>query len=452
MSDGTESIDETALDHAGAAALALDPVPMRAADLADALYAKVTWRTVPILCIGFLVAYIDRANVGFAKLQMLADLSFTDSVYGLGSGLFFVGYILFEVPSNVALKRVGAKVWLALIMVVWGILSGATVLCRTPAEFYILRLLLGVTEAGFFPGVLFYFACWYPLARRSRVTALFLLAIPLSGMIGSPLSGWIMTSFQGRQGLAGWQWLFVIEALPALLLALVTFRLLPSSIASENWLTGPEKRRLLEGLDADGRSDDVHSIFDALRDSRVWLVGVIDVTILLGMYSIIFWLPTILRGTGSLSIQTTGLLTAIPHLTGMIAMMVLGWHSDKLRERRWHVALPMTVGALALAASTLFPHSVAMTTAAFSIANAGVMGALPALLCIPGAFLRGGAAAAGLALVSSIGNLAGFFSTYLTGRILDVTHSVSAAMLIFAMCLVLGSMIVFRLPADLVDR
>ena len=439
----SESSDGTYLTQAAAAAGG------GVADMA-ALYARVAWRIVPILCIGFLVAYIDRANVGFAKLQMLADLGFSDSVYGLGSGLFFVGYILLEVPSNIALKRVGAKIWLAAIMTVWGLLSGATMLCDTPARFYVLRLLLGVTEAGFFPGVLFYFSIWFPLARRSRITALFLLAIPLSGVIGSPLSGWLMTRFQGVAGLAGWQWLFLIEAVPALILAAVTYLALPSSIATAGWLTAGEKSRLAAALDDDRREDDIHSALAMFGDMRIWLVGLIDLTILLGMYAIIFWFPTIIRATGAISIARTGLLTAIPHLAGAAAMILVGWHSDRTRERRWHVILPMLIGAAALAAGTLFPANLGLATAAFAVANAGILGALPPLLCIPGTFLRGSAAAAGLALVSSIGNMAGFFSTYLTGRLLDATHSADIALLAFAAALVFGVLIALSLPARLV--
>lgn len=427
------------------------PLPSTVSLNAEDIYAKVTRRVVPLLCLGFLIAYIDRANVGFAKLQMLGDLEFSDAVFGLGSGLFFLGYIAFEVPSNIALKHIGAKIWLSRIMITWGVLSALMMFCRTPTYLYAVRFLLGIAEAGFFPGALFYLSTWYPLKRRGRITALFMLAIPLSGMIGAPLSGWIMTRFQGLADLAGWQWLFLIEALPAIGLGIVVYLALPSSIAEAQWLTAGAKSRLEQELDADRREDDVHSILNALRDGRVWLIGVIDIAILLGMYSIIFWLPTIVRGAGLINLQSNGLVTAIPHLAGIIAMILIGWHSDRSRERRWHVALPMLVGAAALAASTLFTGNVVMTIVVFAIANAGVVGAVPVLLSIPGSFLRGGAAAAGLALVSSIGNLAGFGSTYLTGRVMDATHSASAALTVFAICLVFGSLIALALPTRLVD-
>jgi sugar phosphate permease len=439
-------------EAAGGSAVSAVPLPSATSQTGEDVYAKVTWRIVPLLCLGFLIAYIDRANVGFAKLQMLDDLAFSDSVFGLGSGLFFISYIAFEVPSNIALKHIGAKIWLSRIMVTWGVLSALMMFCRTPTYFYVARFLLGIAEAGFFPGALFYLSTWFPMQRRSRITALFMLAIPLSGMIGAPLSGWIMTRFQGLAGLAGWQWLFLIEALPAIGLGAVVFLALPASIGEAKWLTAGEKSSLERDLEADRRHDDVHSILNALKDGRVWLIGVIDVAILLGMYSIIFWLPTIVRGAGLANLQSNGLVTAIPHLAGIIAMIVIGWHSDRSRERRWHVALPMLVGAAALAASTLFTGDVALTILAFAVANAGVVGAVPVLLSIPSGFLRGGAAAAGLALISSIGNLAGFFSTYLTGRIVDATHSASAALVVFAVCLALGALIALSLPARLVDR
>ena len=430
------------------------PVPSQSATDAEAtsLYARVTWRVVPILCAGFLIAYIDRANVGFAKLQMLGDLKFSESAYGLGAGLFFLGYILFEIPSNIALRHVGARAWIGRIMISWGVLSGATMFASTPGAFYTLRFLLGVAEAGFFPGVLYYFTIWYPAKRRSRITALFMLGIPLSGMVGSPLSGWIMTDFQGFLGLAGWQWLFLVEAIPAIGLGVIICLALPSSIAGAKWLTEDEKRYLAEELEGDLSAGDVHLLLGALKDMRIWLVGVIDCAILFGMYAIIFWLPTIVRGTGLISLKSNGLVTAVPHLAGIVAMIAVGWSSDRLRERRWHVALPMMMAAAAFAASGAFSGNLTATIVLFAIANAGLVGALPPLLCIPGTFLRGAAAAAGLALVSSIGNLAGLTSTYLIGRLMDTGHTAGPALAVFAAFLVVGALVTLGLPAKLVNR
>jgi len=418
----------------------------------DRLYAKMTWRLLPFFCLCLLAAYIDRVNVGFAKLQMLGDLHFSETIYGWGAGLFFVGYILCEIPSNVILQRVGARIWIARIMLTWGLLSGATMLVHSPQSYYIVRFLLGVAEAGFMPGALFFFSSWYPLHRRSRITALFMLGIPLSSVIGAPLSGWIMAECQGQAGLAGWQWLFLLEAIPSICLGVAALFVLPASIEKTSWLTNDEKRQLSRDLKADRHEDEIHLLVEAFRNGKVWLIGLIDGTLLLGLYSIAFWLPTIIHRTGVASPLTIGLLTAIPHGTGVVTMLILGWNSDRTHERRWHVALPMAVGAAGLALSTVFTDDLTMTVVLMAVANAGIIGALPALWAIPGSFLVGRAAAAGLALALSMANLAGFFSTYLVGWVIDQTHSASLALLFFALCVVLGGLTVLFLPAKLVNR
>jgi len=321
-------------------------------DLEAQTYRKITSRIVPLFCICFLVAYIDRVNVGLAKLQMLGDLGWSETIYGFGSGLFFVGYILCEVPSNMLLQRVGARLWIARIMITWGIASGLTMFVTTPTEFYVLRFLLGVAEAGFMPGVLFYFSTWYPLRRRSRITALFMLGIPLSSVVGNPLSGWIMSRFQGVDQLAGWQWLFLIEALPSILLGIVVYLCLPKSIDAARWLTDAQKSLVRRNLDGDHHASSAAAVLDALRDARVWLLGAADGTILLGLYSIAFWLPSIIKKTGVSDPFQIGLLSAIPHIAGAAAMVLIGWHADRQRERRWHSALPMlfAIGFLAMGA------------------------------------------------------------------------------------------------------
>ena len=420
--------------------------------VASRLYAKVTWRLLPFFCLCLLAAYIDRVNIGFAKLQMLGDLGFSETIYGLGASLFFVGYVLFEIPSNIILQRVGARLWIARIMISWGLLSGATLLVHTPASFYAVRFLLGLAEAGFLPGALYFFSQWFPLQRRGRITALFMLGIPLSSVIGGPLSGWIMTALQGALGLAGWQWLFLIEAVPSIILGLVAFAVLPRSIPAVTWLDEDEKTRLLADLAADRHENEVHRLRDAFRNGKVWLIGLIDGTLLLGIYSIAFWLPTIIRRTGVASPLEIGFLTAIPHLAGIGAMLLLGWSADRRKERRWHVALPMLAGAGALAASTLVANDLAATVAIMALANAGIIGALPALWAIPGSFLNDRAAAAGLALSLSLANIAGFFANSLMGWLIDTTHTASAALILFAACLAMGGLLALTLPARLVNR
>jgi len=421
-------------------------------DLEAQTYRKITWRIVPLFCVCFLVAYIDRVNVGLAKLQMLGDLGWSEQVYGFGSGLFFVGYILCEVPSNMLLQRVGAKLWIARIMITWGIASGLTMVVTTPIQFYVLRFLLGVAEAGFMPGVLFYFSTWYPLRRRSRITALFMLGIPLSSVVGNPLSGWIMGRFQGVDHLAGWQWLFLIEALPSIILGIVVYLCLPKSIDAARWLTDIQKSLVRRNLDGDQHASSAAAVLDALRDTRVWLLGAADGTILLGLYSIAFWLPSIIKKTGVSDPFQIGLLSAIPHIAGAGAMILIGWHADRQGERRWHSALPMLIGAAGLVASTGFAQNLTATIICMTIANAGILGAIPPFWCIPGTFLRGRAAAAGLALAGSIANLAGVFSTSLIGWLVDRTGTPAAPLIAFSGCLVLGSFIVIRLPTAIVDR
>jgi MFS family permease len=421
-------------------------------DLEAQTYRKITSRIVPLFCICFLVAYIDRVNVGLAKLQMLGDLGWSETIYGFGSGLFFVGYILCEVPSNMLLQRVGARLWIARIMITWGIASGLTMFVTTPFQFYVLRFLLGVAEAGFMPGVLFYFSTWYPLRRRSRITALFMLGIPLSSVVGNPLSGWIMSRFQGVDHLAGWQWLFLIEALPSILLGIVVYLWLPKSIEAARWLTDAQKSLVHRNLDGDHHASSAAAVLDALRDARVWLLGAADGTILLGLYSIAFWLPSIIKKTGVSDPFDIGLLSAIPHIAGAAAMVLIGWHADRQHERRWHSALPMLIGAAGLVASTGFAQNLTATMICMTIANAGILGAIPPFWCIPGTFLRGRAAAAGLALAGSIANLAGPFSTSLIGWLVDHTGTPAAPLIAFSLCLVLGSVIVIRLPTAIVDR
>lgn len=417
----------------------------------ERLYAKITWRIIPFFCLCFLAAYIDRTNVGIAKLQMSKDLGFSEAIYGLGVTLFFVGYILFEVPSNLILHRVGARLWIARIMVTWGIASAAMMFVHTPTQFYVLRFLLGVAEAGFLPGVVYYLNSWYPPARRSRMLALFFTGIPLASVIGAPISGMILGSLSGELGLAGWQWLFLLEAAPTILLGILTLIVLSDRIEDVAWLTPAEKTTLAANLVAQDQSNHVSALLDAVKDWRVWMIGLVDLTALLGLYSIAFWLPTIIRNTGVQGAAKIGFLTAIPHVVALIAMIANGYHSDRTRERRWHVAIPLLLAAGGLAASTLFNADLAMTILCLSVANAGVMAFLAPFWCIPGNFLSGRAAAGGIALALSIANFAGF-SNYLIGWLIDWTGTGNAALILFAGCLVVSSMVVLRLPARVVNR
>lgn len=419
-----------------------------------ALYHKIIWRLIPFLCFCYLAAYLDRINVGFAKLQMLEDLQFSEASYGLGAGLFFVGYIIFEVPSNLILERVGARMWIARIMISWGILSAITMFVTTPTQFYIIRFLLGSAEAGFLPGVLYYLTTWFPSYRRGKIIALFMIGLPLASVIGGPLSGWIMTSFDQLHGLRGWQWLFLLEAIPSVLLGILTFWALPDNYKKAKWLNKEEKSLLKADLDADNaEAKDSKSTFrDGFFNIKVWMLGSIDFAILLGAYSISFWMPTFIRNAGVMDTFNIGLLTAIPSIAGVIGMLAIGASSDHYRERRWHLTIPLLIAAVALTASTFVATNLFMTILTFTIASAMLMGAVPVFFSLPATFLKGTAAATAFALACSIANIAGLVSNSLIGWTTELTGNSFTALWLFSACLVFNAFLTLAFPAKLVNR
>ncbi|RLM06954.1 MFS transporter permease [Gibbsiella quercinecans] len=418
------------------------------------LYRKITWRLIPFLCLCYLAAYLDRMNVGLAKLQMADQLALSEAAFGLGAGLFFVGYILFEVPSNLVLQRVGARLWIARIMISWGLLSTATMFVTTPMQFYVIRFLLGVAEAGFLPGVLFYLTMWFPSWRRGRIIALFMLGLPLSSVIGGPLSGWIMGHFDMRHGLHGWQWLFLLEGLPSVLLGIMTFWMLPDRYQQVSWLNTEEKEQLASDLKRDEAETDHtnHRFRDGFFNLKVWMLGGIDFSILLSAYAMGFWMPSFIKTAGVADITHIGMLTAIPSIAALLGMLLIGASSDRHRERRWHIIAPFWIGAAAMAASTFFTHNVFATVLLFSVAQATIIGAVPVFFSLPATFLRGAAAATGFALACSLANIAGLVSNSLMGLAIDLTGSGSGALWAFAACLLLSSLLVVALPARVVNR
>ena len=432
----------------------IETAALAATDPIKALYHKITWKLIPFLCFCYLAAYLDRINIGFAKLQMLDQLHLSETAFGLGAGLFFVGYILFEVPSNLVLEKVGAKIWIARIMITWGLLSVCTLFVTTSTQFYILRFLLGAAEAGFLPGVLFYLTTWFPTYRRGRIIALFMIGLPLSSVIGGPLSGWIMGHFDMTAGLRGWQWLFLIEGIPSVLLGILTFWALPNTPQQATWLNNTEKA-LLEGElrqdDIEGK-DSKHSFRDGFFNLKVWMLGGIDFSILLSAYAMGFWMPTFIKNAGVVDTFHIGLLTALPSVAALIGMLMIGASSDRRRERRWHIIVPFWIGAMAMAASTYFTHSVVMTVVLFAIASAAIIGAVPVFFSLPATFLKGRAAATGFALACSLANIAGLVSNSMMGIAIDVTGSSAGALWFFAGCLILSSLLVVALPAKLVNR
>ncbi len=423
-----------------------------AADTHHQVYRKLAWRLVPFLCLCYLAAYLDRVNVGFAKLQMMSDLAFSNTVYGLGAGIFFLGYVIFEVPSNILMHRVGAKLWIARIMISWGMIGAAMAFVTTPTQFYILRFLLGVAEAGFIPGVLLYLTYWFPAAWRGRIIALFLAAIPMSNIIGGPLSGWILKSFGGTAGLAGWQWLFILETVPSILLGIAILRFLDNRVDDARWLTDDEKRVIQEDVSREAAQSEQVNVMDAIRSPRVWMLGVAYFCIASSIYIASFWMPTLIRQLGVSDPLQIGWLTTIPYTVAIIAMVLTHISADRLRERRWHTAVPALVTAAGLALCATPDYGLPVAMLALTLAAAGASAAQASFWSLPPSFMTGAAAAAGIALVNSLGNIAGMASTSLVGWLTDLTGSASSSLYLFSALAVLGAVLVLRLPAAVVNR
>ncbi|WP_027474800.1 MFS transporter [Curvibacter gracilis] len=423
-------------------------------DLERQTYAKVFWRLVPFLMLCYVVAYLDRVNVGFAKLQMAQDLGFSETVFGLGAGIFFLGYFLFEVPSNILMSKVGARIWIARIMITWGLLSAAFLFVKTPTQFYVLRFLLGLAEAGFYPGVILYLTLWYPAHRRAKIVAVFMSAIPVAGIFGNPLSGWIMESFHQTAALSGWQWMFLIEAVPALVIGLAVLAYLDNNVAEAKWLS-PEQKRLLQheiDLDQAHGSKGPHTVAAVFTDARIWWMAAIYFAFVMGQYALTFWLPTLVKATGVKGNFNIGLLSAIPFLCAIVAMNLFGRSADSKRERRWHLIIPALMGAVGFAVAASFADNTVVSLVFLSLAAAGVLTCAPLFWSLPTAFLSGTAAAAGIAAINSVGNLAGFASPYLIGYLKDLTGSTAIGMYVLAGSLVVGAVLVWLTPKQLVNR
>ncbi|SAL85619.1 major facilitator transporter [Caballeronia terrestris] len=415
-------------------------------------YAKVGRRLIPFLMICYLGAYLDRVNVGFAKLQMLTDLRFSDTVYGMGAGIFFLGYFIFEVPSNLLLHKLGARNWLARIMLTWAVISACFVFVKSPTTFYILRFLLGVAEAGFAPGVILYLTYWFPAARRAKALSLFFMAIPLAGIVGGPLSGWIMHAFNGVHGLAGWKWLFMLEALPSLFLGVAILFYLDNGIASAKWLTDAEKDLLARNVASDNSHKVAHvSIRSFIGDGRLWLMASIYFCVVLGQYGLTFWLPTIIRKSGVADPLWVGIFTAVPYLCAIVTLPLVGASADRHRERRLHLAIPMLVAAAGFATLPML-GGVAASLVCVSVAAAGILASSSQFWSLPTALLGGMSAAAGIAAVNCFANLAGFFSPAIVGWLNDLTGKSTAGLIFISVAIVIGAGLVFLVPAKSVNR
>jgi MFS transporter, ACS family, tartrate transporter len=411
------------------------------AELETRALRKVTLRIVPFVMLLYFIAFIDRVNIGFAALTMNKDLGFSPTVFGFGAGIFFLGYFLFEVPSNLVLDKVGARIWIARVMITWGLISGAMAFVQGPNSFYALRFLLGAAEAGFFPGIILYLSYWFPARQRAAVTAIFMAAAPLSTVLGSPVSGALL-EMHGLLGLSGWQWMFIIEAVPALILGVMVLFYMTDRPEKAKWLRDDERNWLVTTMNAEAAKKAgtaSHSVWRGLADPRVIALSLVYFGTSAGLYTLGIWAPQIIKEFGLSSLQV-GFLNALPGIVAIVAMVLWARHSDRSGERTWHV-----VGACLLASLGLvlagFAGSVLAVLLALTLVNIGISSAKPPLWSMPTLFLSGSAAAAGIATINSIGNLGGFVGPAMIGWIKDLTGSFQGGLFFVAALLVLSAVL-----------
>jgi ACS family tartrate transporter-like MFS transporter len=410
------------------------------------IISKAARRILPILMLCYFAAFLDRVNIGFAALTMNKDLGFSASAFGFGAGIFFFGYVLCELPSNLILARVGARRWIARILISWGILSAATAFVWNPSSFYIVRILLGAAEAGFFPGMIFYLTLWFPKAYRARMFATFNIAVPLASMIGAPASGLIVENLNGVGGLFGWQWMFLIEALPAIVMGLVVLFCLPDSPRTATFLTPNEQDWLASRLDGERQAQETvehFSVAKALFDPRVLLMCFIAVGLVMGTTGIAIWMPQFIKQFGLSNLQT-GFVTAIPALFTVLAMILVGRHADQTGERVWHAAGPFLASAIGFALAA-FSSNPIFGLIGLTIGAAGIGGASPNIWIFPSTLLTGTAAAAGIALINSVGSTGGFFGPSIIGWVRDATGSFQGSLLFLAISMAITAVAILVL-------
>jgi len=418
--------------------------------LAAAL-AKARRRLLPFLFLLYVVSYLDRINVGFAALQMNAALGFSSVTYSLGAGIFFLGYTLLEIPSNVILARVGARLWIARIMITWGLVSAGMMFVRSATAFYVLRFSLGAAEAGFFPGIIYCLTRWFPRRERARAIAGFMTAVVIAGVIGGPVSGTLL-SLDGAAGLAGWQWLFVVEGLPAVVLGVFVLRALPDEPSEARWLTTDERQALTSRLAEEASATPaIHSMRGALTSGRVWLLAAVYFTIPVALYAMGFWMPQIVRAASGGSDVAVGWLTAIPYAVAAVGMVVIGRHSDRTGERRWHIAMSAVAGGAAFALSGVV-HGVVPSIAALSLAMLGLASMLGPFWAFATSFLGGIGAAAGIALVNSVGNVGGFVGPNVIGFLQQTTGGFTGGLVAIGAVLAAGGLLCLRLNPETTPR
>jgi MFS transporter, ACS family, tartrate transporter len=410
----------------------------------DRVFAKCAWRVIPLMIALYTMSFLDRVNVGFAALTMNRDLHFTPEIYSFGASIFFVGYFLFEVPSNVILAHVGARRWICRIMLTWGLISAGFALVQGPLSFYGLRLLLGLAEAGFSPGMIFYLSLWFPAELRARYAATYFMAVPMANVIGAPLSSWIL-ELDGVWGLHGWQWLFVVEAMPALVLAAVVYLSLPSDPNDAPWLSAGERKIVMDRLAAERGAGDapIPGVWRSLLEPRVLLMCAVYFAIVVGLYGITFWLPLIVQGMG-FSNRAVGWIVALPYAVAIVAMILWGAHSDRTGERIWHVALASLMSAAAFALSAVL-DSQFLILIALSAAAIGICSTLAPFWAIPPKFLTGTGAAAGIGLINATGNLGGAIGPIAIGWALQESGGYAAGFAIMAASLITGAVLVLAM-------
>ncbi|WP_419899554.1 MFS transporter [Roseomonas sp. USHLN139] len=397
------------------------------------IIAKAAWRILPILMVCYFAAFLDRVNIGFAALTMNQDLGFSASTFGFGAGIFFLGYVLCELPSNLMLVRFGARIWIARILITWGLLSAATAFVWNPTSFYAVRVLLGAAEAGFFPGMIFYMTLWFPREYRARMFATFNIAVPLSSVIGAPVSGLIIEHMNGLQGLAGWQWMFLLEAMPAMIMGVVVALALPDRPETAKFLTAEERGWLSSRMAAERATQErkeKFSIGRALTDGRVLLMCAIAVGLVMGTTGIAIWMPQFIKAFGLSTVQT-GFVAAIPSAFMALAMILVGRHADKTGERVWHAAGPFLASAVGFLIAALASDPL-VGLLGLTIGAAGIGGASPNIWIFPTTLLTGAAAAAGIALINSVGSTGGFFGPSIIGWVRDATGGFAGALFVLA--------------------
>ena len=412
---------------------------------ADKVYRKITLRIIPLILVCYFFGYLDRVNVGFAKLQMVTDLNLSEAAYGVGAGLFFIGYLLLQVPAGYLVNRLGVKLCLSASLVLWGVVSVATLLTSNQTSFYAFRFLLGVTEASFFPGVIAYFSIWFPSFRLSKVMSFLFLAMPLGVIVGGPLSGWIMDATHGGYGLKGWQWMFLLEGVPAILLGMFLYFNVTERIDEATWLTDGEKTLVKSEMAAESKGKQT-SLLSALREPTLWILFEISFLYNVGNYGLVFWMPTMVKAMGSMSNLQIGVVSAVPYVVAAIAMVANAQHSVKTRERRWHTTIPVVLGGFALLGSVATQATPLLSVLCLTIGVAGIMSTLAMFWSLPSRILAGTAAAGGAGLVNIGAAVAGFVGPSIMGFLKQLTGNTAVGVGLLAVALFVAGALILSIP------